>query len=405
MRHVQGNFLGSRSRQPIEDTGFARQNAAATYASEPALFLSPEIKGERGENFVLASLIRPILTHKRELWSIPPYAASYRRIPPLFLDIADVAELEASVHVDQFFDRLGVSRRRGRQLIAEKAKQRRKRVDRVRLEALYIAVRETVAVDHVGDGFLVGADLIDEAVVQSLLRRIDAPVRQLLDFVDRHAASLGNDGDELLVCFVYQRLIDGALFIAHFFGGAAHGLVVAGRDGLRLDAQLFQQLADVDEGTHGHADGAGPAVAVGDDLIAGGRNIVAAGSGLRLHGGVDGPSGELFVFHDFQIKLVRGVDRTARSIHIENQALVVFVVDHGVDGVQQIGVIIGTAAAFVDRALDKDGADVVVAEIGNDLAAAAAADDVADQPVAADRKQDDAQKHQRDDDQRLGPAR
>lgn len=59
--------------------------------------------------------------------------------------------------------------------------------------------------------------------------------------------------------------------------GTAHELVGAAVHGCDIDAKFFEKLSGVDKLSADDADGTNEAVAIGDDLIGSGRNVISAG--------------------------------------------------------------------------------------------------------------------------------
>ena len=67
------------------------------------------------------------------------------------------------------------------------------------------------------------------------------------------------------------------------------------------------------------------------------------------------------------MQLVGSKDAASRSIHIEYHALIVAVINHCIDGIKYVSMIVCTRTVFADFSLHIDNSYIVMAEIGLDL--------------------------------------
>ena len=81
--------------------------------------------------------------------------------------------------------------------------------------------------------------------------------------------------------------------------------------GCDIDAKFFEKLSGVDKLSADDADGTNEAVAIGDDLIGSGRNVIPAGRAIVFAICIDGATSFFLIIHQRQVRFVTLINGAA----------------------------------------------------------------------------------------------
>ena len=156
-----------------------------------------------------------------------------------------------------------------------------------------------------------GHDVVDEAVVHALLSAVNATIGERAHVGVAHIAAVSDDADKTIVDLIGELLINGDLLFSRRFVGTAHELVGAAVHSCDIDAEFFKKLGGVDKLSADDADGTNEAVAIGDDLIGSGRNVISAGRAVVFAVCVDGATSFFLIIHQRQVRFVALINGAA----------------------------------------------------------------------------------------------